>query len=1300
MTYYPGGHDVLLFGGYGEIGDAPFTFYQDTWTYANNAWKEAVSNKSCTLSTCPSPRAGAMVTYYPPDHAVLLFGGYVYSPSITYIPFDDTWLFDKGAWHNITASAGPAPSPRFEGSMVWDSLDNYALLFGGSNATGASFGDTWAFNGTWHNISLSESLSPDPRAGAALANSPSGYILLFGGAENGVILSDELSCSYSVVAWWFYAGQWQQMPLSPVCVAGPLVGPPSASSITGTIPPCGRVNPALGWSPKNNHFVLYGGIGPEIQTTSNCSGFSGFLNDTWLYANPPGGGFNFENLSDSGDPSARYEMGYASDFTDNYFEIFGGWNGTDGGLNDTWRFNALLHAQLTGPSNIDTSGAITFNVPFTVTGFGGTGDLGYSFSIVSVKSGDSNTLSGTGCAILTGTGSGTLSDDGQAQASCQPLPTSYNYYRLTVYVADLGNVSRPFVTANWSFEVSPPETLAIYSQYSGYFYSGISLSNNFGVIAVVAGAPATGLTATFGGFPIAFTERSGSPNWWDAEEANMGLFAAGPEVLQVTAQFADNWQLNATYTVNVIETPDWLTSLLLFPEITQKITSTGSGPYNLSYSVSESFQWSLDKALGFNIAIPLAGGNYSLIPAISVTLVATSQGNLSLTGSLSLQTGTISIGPASLSITAAISLQGSFSLETLGGQIDGVQWDSAYASISVNGNFSGSVPIYGFSVLGVSVGFTLEISVNPTITLGLLLMPTTPGFDEFIQGIQVRIQQFIGSFTLPLSVAVKFSIGIASVEVGGTISVAVTFATNTGLYLSGGWVNGSIFIGASAFWWSATWNLVSGTIYHWSNPVPPASARGGLSPGGYDNGTNTTWVLHSRYYSSAGYDANVWSPGSTTGPAVSDLYPYTALSAAGAANGAYVFYTNDNLSQPVQNGIEVSGLHLNSSSNALTAAPVPSDPNYLISSPQATTLADGDLYVLWDALPIAEANVPSPLDLTTVALHGAIYYPGNNTWGPIHAWTSEGLAESYLVDATASAPKIAVLVSNNFLLGNSTPERLEVFNVTSGAEAANSSIVGLSNLISLRAGADLAVVRDVGGNYSLISLASGTLTAVPYTSPIGGSLVSAQYATGSSSTLVLLYRGQNTSLLVLYDLTTQTAIATLPLSADSFDAEAVAGGATYYAFIRTSTGIEGWTESGATFTNLTNVTEHGMVSYSTVQFGGGILLYSLVARGNSTEPTVSLFLSEVGADLSPITSSTPSTATTTSSSGPSNSTYLLYLAIAAGAVVVLLAVVAILTRRPPRPPRPEDRSPGAPPSGATGESEQTTGGPPPASGGG
>jgi len=1265
MTYYPNGHDVVMFGGYGEVGTALPTFFQDTWTFSAGQWTEAVTNSSCTASTCPAARAGATLAYYAPDNALLLFGGYSLSANYSLIPYADTWLYTPASWQNITSKVGAAPSPRYAGAMVWDPADTQVVLFGGATPLGYALNDTWTFDGKWHNVTSSELYSPLLRWGAAFAASPSGQLLLFGGANQFGVITDP-NCGTSEVAWWFDLDVWTPMKLTPcITVVGPGAGNPPQPN--GYYPPCGRVYPALGWSPKNNRFVLYGGLGPANET--GCTGADVFLNDTWTYAYAVGGDWGWYPASDSGDPPAREQMGYASDFSDGFFEIFGGYTGSGVGLNETWRFFELVHAGLTGPSNIDTSGAISFSVPFGVTGYGGSGNLTYSFfPPKGLKNG--NTIGG--CANLTDGLSAAIPPEGLAKIPCTPTPTSYNIYRLTVEVIDSENLS-DVGFANWTFTISPPEFMQVYSQFLGYFYADLNFDDNLGIRAEVAGQGAISLNASIGGAVVPFTQNQSAPFWWTAS-VNVNTLPGGPLVLWATAQFEGDWELNASFNLNVVDTPSWLQSIVAYPQVQEKTTTSGPGPYNESYSLTYSFQWELDQALGFNLTIPLAGGNYSLVPSIQVVLVATSAGNISLSGQLGLKPPGISIGPASMNLTIAFQLTGNFLLDTENGSVTGLTWVSAVATFQLSAQISVGIPIYGFSVLGIDVGFFLNVTVVPAIALSLILIPTTPGFDEFISGIQAKISNFVASFYLAVSVAVGFGIGIASIQIGGEISIALALAVLPSIYIAGGWVNGTLFVSATFLWFSTNYTIATGTIASFANS-PPTSRPvdlASLGASGYDNGSDAAWAPAARYYAGAGYDNLVWNAADSTGTAVSDIYPGTEVTAAAGARSTYLLYTNDNPDDPVSQGLGISGLALNTSTNGLDGLPPPSDPGFVIASPQATTLPDGNVFAAWEAVPFSETSLSSPLDLTSVALHGATYDPTTATWGRVVDYTTGGIVQSFAVDPSAATPTLAALVAASPLVGDSTAEQLVSFAIDSGAVLTNTSVRALSALTGVRAAVGDVIAETLGGNYTLVSLGAGTSMPIAFAAPSSSELVSATYAAGSADTLVLLYRTPYASDLILYDGTRDQVIGSLPLGGNAYQRKAYEEGNSYAVFVSTGGAIDGWTESGGSFTNLTSIRDPGVASYGLVQYGSGLLVYSLTKSGSRMTPTAALELAEVGGQLPPI-ASPPGSAPSTGGSGGSSSWYWILLVIASVGVALLLAVEVILGRR--RPPGPAAPSP-------------------------
>jgi hypothetical protein len=1287
MTYYPSGHEVLLFGGFGCA-----LVCQDTWSFAQSKWTELISNSSCTATSCPSPRAYAMMAYYAPLNAVLLFGGGVSFFGVTHT-YGDTWLFYSGQWHNITSTAGPAPSPRWAASLAWDSLDNYVLLFGGALAGGQTLGDTWTFNGTWHNISASLSASPLPRAGAAMTDSPSGYILLFGGEEwNGatdvVLYDDPGSCFLQHVSWWYYQGQWIIMKYSS-CPNVPRI---STFTPPGFPSPCGRVNAALGWSPKNDRFVLYGGYGAVWTSGAHCGGTAyDYLNDTWSYLAPPGGASGTSTMSnwgytgDSGDPSNRSATGYATDFTGNYFEIFGG-EYAAGGFNSTWRYYSVVHAKLTGPTSLQTNASIlSFSEPFKVVGYGGSGTLDYTFHAAKMRNANDLTDSGSSyCNNLTSGSVFSLPYDGAWSVPCSPTAASYNVYRLTLYVWDANNstlsggvpVSGDYATANWTFTVEPPESAVLYSEFTKYFYEGFDFNNLFGAYLKVAGQPASSVSATLGGLPIGFAQRSPNSYWWNSSVIDMGHVSPG-SVLRVTGNW-NGWTLNATYTVDMVTTPSWLYSLFVFTGATQQTPTFGSGPYNKVYAIYENYSWSPAGSSSFALPTPMLSGDYNIIPTIAVTFSANSAGTLAISGNLTITPPAINFGVVSLSLDVAIGLAGQFTVVNASQGISDVQWGNVQATLTLGGDLGASIPIYGFNVLGVQVGFTLKLDLTVALALTLLLLPTTAGFNEIIPGVEMMVSQLVGAITLGLSAAVVFGIGFASVSIGIATSIALAFNVTPTFHIGAGWLNGTFFAAATFLWWNVTWQIVGpGVIYTWLDPPSAAVSSPTLCARCYNNGGNATWQPESRYYVTGGYDSNVWNASLTQGPAVSHIYPHTEVSGAGGFNGGYLFYSDDNGQVPVQQGLHVAGLRLDSSTNQLSPLPSPSDPGFVTDHPEATTLSDGSLYVVWAAVPSSETSLSSPADLTSVPLHGARFYPSNQSWGPVRSWTTWGFAQAYQLDRAGA---LVALVGPSFLTGNTAVERLVEFDLASGREVANMSVTGLSEIASVSAGLGGVVVQNLGGNFSMLNLTTGATVPVSLPLPLGSLLISESFVTGAPSTLLVLFRSPDASEVVLYDLASHQIIANRTTDQSASMVEAIYGDATYYVFEEVHAGVQGWTESNGQFSNLRLILESNLETFGLVQVGSSILVYSLAATGQPPQPILTLEFAEVGAIL-PAISGPPATPGQPTSGGPSTSNYLLYLGIVAAADVLLLAVIALWRRRRSRSgDRSAPASPSIPPS--------------------
>lgn len=204
MAYDPSDDAIVLFGGYDEQTQQP---YPGTWTYQNGAWSELPT------AAAPPARYGASMVYDSSDGYLVLFGGIGSGDTL----LDDTWTFTGVGWSNDSPST--SPSPRAFAAMSDDNASSEVVLFGGCDQLNRTLGcvgvagDTWAFvNGNW--VQRFPASSPPGRAYGAMAyDSVDGYAVLYGGASPQQVYSD---------TWEFSKGSW--FNITPSHGPGPLQG--------------------------------------------------------------------------------------------------------------------------------------------------------------------------------------------------------------------------------------------------------------------------------------------------------------------------------------------------------------------------------------------------------------------------------------------------------------------------------------------------------------------------------------------------------------------------------------------------------------------------------------------------------------------------------------------------------------------------------------------------------------------------------------------------------------------------------------------------------------------------------------------------------------------------------------------------------------------------------------------------------------------------------------------------------------------------------------------------------------------
>lgn len=134
MYYDSNAQRIILFGGYQDISP----HLSETWeyNYSDNSWTELnpLSN--------PSGRYGSKIVYDPINQRAILFGGRATSI------MDDTWIYSYGnnTWTELNITG--KPDTRYWHGMVYDSNNHQVIVYGGrhTGAPGEALEDTWILN--------------------------------------------------------------------------------------------------------------------------------------------------------------------------------------------------------------------------------------------------------------------------------------------------------------------------------------------------------------------------------------------------------------------------------------------------------------------------------------------------------------------------------------------------------------------------------------------------------------------------------------------------------------------------------------------------------------------------------------------------------------------------------------------------------------------------------------------------------------------------------------------------------------------------------------------------------------------------------------------------------------------------------------------------------------------------------------------------------------------------------------------------------------------------------------------------
>jgi Galactose oxidase, central domain len=213
-----------------------------TWNYnpATKTWKGFDSPFWGFTGQLPVSRLSPAFAYSSKDRVIVMFGG---TANGAYV--NDTWALDvqTQSWAQLRANddaAAPFKRAQLENSMVYDSVNDVFILFGGrckeptKCQESSPLGDTWAYKvatNTW--TDMNPASRPPAREQHQMAFDPVNHaVVLFGGHDGPTQLND-------LWAYDFQSNVWNQLT--------PSVSPPA------------RRLASLAYDSAENVFVLYGG---------------------------------------------------------------------------------------------------------------------------------------------------------------------------------------------------------------------------------------------------------------------------------------------------------------------------------------------------------------------------------------------------------------------------------------------------------------------------------------------------------------------------------------------------------------------------------------------------------------------------------------------------------------------------------------------------------------------------------------------------------------------------------------------------------------------------------------------------------------------------------------------------------------------------------------------------------------------------------------------------------------------------------------------------------------------------------
>jgi len=238
MSYDAGRGRVVLFGGQ-NVGQRRAScgatcMSADTWEWDGRGWVQA------SPAASPQPRGGSWLAYDPVGRVIRMYGGdnWVGGTSTQLITYNDVWTYNGATWTQV-GTAGTRTAAR-TAAMAFDSTANRMLTFGGvtgeasngNNQYGTTVGETWYWDGTWHqNTSAGQ---PGPRDNGQMVYDPvrNKTVMFSGNPRNGTTADD---------TWEWNNASW--------------------TLVANNVGPSTRFNSRMVFNPDTSHATVFGNSG-------------------------------------------------------------------------------------------------------------------------------------------------------------------------------------------------------------------------------------------------------------------------------------------------------------------------------------------------------------------------------------------------------------------------------------------------------------------------------------------------------------------------------------------------------------------------------------------------------------------------------------------------------------------------------------------------------------------------------------------------------------------------------------------------------------------------------------------------------------------------------------------------------------------------------------------------------------------------------------------------------------------------------------------------------------------------------